>query len=56
MSISTIRAILEKFKATGAVTNLPGRGPMLILPPHTLRRMIRKETEELQKKVASWGH
>ena len=24
---------VKKFKATGIVTNLPGRGPMFILPP-----------------------
>ena len=32
MSISKVRAILKKVKATGTVTNLPGRGPMSILP------------------------
>ena len=31
MPISTIRAILKRFKATGTVINLPGRGPMFIL-------------------------
>ena len=57
------RAILKKFKATGTVTNLPGRGPMFILPPRTARRMIREAKKspritvgELQRKVASWGH
>ena len=30
--LSTIRAIFKKFKATGTVTNLPGRGPMFIFP------------------------
>ena len=51
----------KKFKAT--VTNLTGRGPMYIIPPHTTRRMIREEKKssriavgELQRKVASWGH
>ena len=37
MPISTVRAILKKFKATGIVT----RGPMFILPPRTVRWMIR---------------
>ena len=35
--ISIVRAILKKFKATVTVTNLPGRGPMLIPPPHAQR-------------------
>ena len=38
--ISNFREILKKFKSTGTVTNLPGRGPMFILPPRTVRRMI----------------
>ena len=42
MAISIIRAILKKFKATGTVTNLPGRGPIFILPPCTVRRIIRE--------------
>ena len=42
MPISTVRATLIKFKATGNVTNLPGRGPICIFPPCTVRRMIRK--------------
>ena len=64
MPISTVRAILKEFKATGSVANLPGRGPMFILSPHTTaRRMIREAKNspritvgELQRKVASWGH
>ena len=31
-------ATLKKFKVTRTVANLPGRGPMLILPPRTVRR------------------
>ena len=42
MPISAVRAILKKFKATRTVTNLPGRGPMFILPPSTAKRMIRE--------------
>ena len=33
--MSTVRAMLKKLKATATVTNLRGRGPMFILPPHT---------------------
>ena len=58
MTISTVRAILKKFKATGTVTNMLGRGPMFILPPRTVRRMIREAkyspritVGELQRKV-----
>ena len=58
--ISTARAIFKKFKAT--VTNLPGRGPMFILLPHTAGRMTREAKNspkitvgELQREVASWG-
>ena len=43
MAISAVRAILKKFKTTGTVTNLPGRGPMFIFPPRTARRMTRWE-------------
>ena len=53
----------KKFKATGTVTKLPGRGPMFILPPHTLRGVIREAKKypritvgEFQRKLASWGH
>ena len=63
MSISTVRAIFKKFKATGTVTKLSGRRPMFILPPRTVRRMIREAKKspritvgELLRKVASWGH
>ena len=38
----------SKFKATGTGTNLPGRGPMLILPSCTARRMI-KEGKKSQR-------
>ena len=37
--ISTVRAILKKFKATGTVTDLPENGPMFILSPCTARRI-----------------
>ena len=53
--------ILKKFKATGTVTNLPGSGPMFILPPRTAIRMIEANSPritvgELQRKEASWGN
>ena len=35
-------AVKKLFKVTGSFTNLPGRGLMFILPPHTVRRMISK--------------
>ena len=63
MLICTIRAILKKLKGTASVTNLPGRGPILIFTPHTARRVIREAQNsqriivgELQRKVASCGH
>uniref|UniRef100_A0A8K9UWL6 Reverse transcriptase domain-containing protein n=1 Tax=Oncorhynchus mykiss TaxID=8022 RepID=A0A8K9UWL6_ONCMY len=40
MPISTIRAIIKKFKATGDVNNRPGRGRVSILTPRTVRRMV----------------
>ena len=39
--ISTIMAIIKKFKATGDVRNQPGRGPVCKLTPRTVRRMVR---------------
>ena len=60
MPIYTIRAIFKKFKATGTATNLPGRGPMFILPPRTEAdkrgKKIPKDHFYLQRKVTSWGH
>ena len=42
MPVSTVGAILKKFKAAGTVPNLPGRGPMFIWAPRTVRKMIRE--------------
>ena len=42
MPISTVRATPKMFNAKGTVPNLPGIGPMFILPPCTVRRMIRE--------------
>ncbi|KAI4904473.1 hypothetical protein NFI96_015124 [Prochilodus magdalenae] len=63
LSISTVRGIIKKFKTTGTVVNKPGRGRKFILPPCTVRRMIREiksspklTVTELQQMVASWGH
>lgn len=63
LPISTVRVIIKKFKTTGTVVNKPGRGPMFILPPRTVRRMVREvkispklTVTELQQMVASWGH
>lgn len=62
MPISTIRAIIKKFKATGDVNNRPGRGRVSILTPRTVRRMVRVAQKspritagELQTLVGSWG-
>ena len=63
LPVTTIRAIIKKFKTTGTVVNLPGRGRKCILPPRTVRQMVR-ETKgnpratvgELQNLAASWGH
>lgn len=61
--LSTVRAIIKKFKRYGTVENLMGRGRNCILPPRILRRMVREATKspritvkELQALVASWGH
>src|SRR4029434_7105689 len=43
--ISTIRAIVKKFKATGDVKNQPERGPICKLTPRTVRRMVRVAKE-----------
>src|SRR4029434_8567228 len=43
--ISTIRAIVKKFKATGDVRNQPGRGPVCKLTRRTVRRMVRVAKE-----------
>ena len=60
--ISTIMAIVKKFKATGDVRNQPGRGPICKFTPRTVRRMVRLAKEspsiaagELQRLVKSWG-
>ena len=37
-----VRPILKKFNGSGTVTNLPGRGSMIILPSITMWRMIRE--------------
>uniref|UniRef100_A0AAZ3S797 Transposase Tc1-like domain-containing protein n=1 Tax=Oncorhynchus tshawytscha TaxID=74940 RepID=A0AAZ3S797_ONCTS len=61
--LSTVRAIIRKFKRYGTVENLMGRGGKCILPPRIGRRMVREATKsprttvkELQAFVASWGH
>src|SRR4029434_10251169 len=60
--ISTIIAIIKKFKATGDVKNQPERGPICTLPPRTVRRMVRLANEspritagEWQRLVESWS-
>src|SRR4029434_2830563 len=60
--ISTIMAIIKKFKATGEVNNQPGRGHVCTLTPRTVRRIIqlaksspRITAGELQRFVESWG-
>src|SRR4029434_7924777 len=60
--ISTIMAMIKKFKATGDVRNQPGRGPVCKLTPCAVRRMVRLAKEspritagELQRLVESWG-
>src|SRR4029434_7243158 len=62
ISISTIMAIIKKFKATGDVKNQPGRGPVCKLTPCPVRRMVRLEKKspritagEMQRLVESWG-
>lgn len=43
MLISTVGAkIKKKWTSNETVSNLPGRGPKLILPPCTVRRMVRE--------------
>ena len=63
LPISTVRGIVKKFKTTGTVVNKPGRGRKFMLPPRTVRRMVREikkspklTVTELQGMVASWGH
>ena len=60
--LTTIRAIIKKFKTTETVVNLPGRGKC-ILPPRTVRQMVREAkgnpratVGELQNLVASCSH
>ena len=48
MPIYTVRAILQSSKATRTLTKLPGRGPILISPPCTARRMIREAKKSLR--------
>ena len=62
MPISTISAIIKKFKATGDVNNRPGKGRVSILTQGTVRRMVRVAKKsssitagELQTLVGSWG-
>ena len=43
--ISTIMAIIKKFKVTGEVKNQPGRGRVCTLTPRTVRRMVRLAKE-----------
>ena len=43
--LSTVRAIIKKFKRYGTVENLMGRGHNCILPPRILRRMVREATK-----------
>ena len=43
--LSTVRAIIKKFKRYGTVENLMGRGRNCILSPRILRRMVREETK-----------
>ena len=63
LPISTVRGIIKKFKTTGTVLKKPGQGRKFILPPRTVRRMVREvksspklTVKELQQIVASWGH
>ena len=64
MPISTMRAILKKFKATRIVINLPGRGPGSLFCPHTHSEEAKRGKKnppritvgELRKKAAAWGH
>ena len=58
-----VRGIVKKFKTTGTVVNKPGRGRKFILPPRSVRRMVREikkspklTVTELHQMVASWGH
>src|SRR4029434_9675996 len=60
--ISTIMAIIKKFKATEDVNNQPGKGRVCTLTPHTVRRIFRMAKEspritagELQRLFESWG-
>ena len=60
--LSTVRAIIKKFKRYGTVKNLMGSGRNYICTL-ILRRMVREATKspsitvkELQALVASWGH
>ena len=43
--ISTIMAIIKKFKATEDVNNQPGKGRVCTLTPHTVRRIVRLAKE-----------
>ena len=53
--LSTVRAIIKKFKRYGTIENLMGRGHNCILPPRTTKSP-RITVKELQALVASWGH
>ena len=62
MPISTIRAVIKKFKETGDVNNRPGRGRVSILTPRTVRKMVQVANKssritagEFQKSVGSCG-
>ena len=43
--LSTVRAIIKKFKRYGTVENLTGKGLKCILPPRIGRRMVREATK-----------
>ena len=46
--LSTVRAIIKKFKRYGTVENLIGRGHNCILPPRILGRKVREATKSLR--------
>ena len=49
---STVRAMIKKFRTTGAVANLPGRGHTFIAPSCTVRRMV-KEAKKKTPRISS---
>ena len=63
ISLTTVRAIIQKFQTPGTVANLPGRGHKCMLSPRTVRKTVREAkkkprttVQELQTLVVSWGH